>query len=90
MVGFFQVVGLVGRSVAQSVEVTPKGFKDRGERSQRLQGQSPQTSQRLERQSLKKSSRPGLSSVAGQVKASGSPVELACLIQRERTSEVFW
>ena len=37
-----------------------------------------------------KSSRPGLSSVTGQVKASGSPVELACSTQRERTSEVFW
>ena len=53
VVGFFQVVGLVGRSVAQSVEATPKGSKDRGEWSQRLQEQSPKTSQRLERQSQK-------------------------------------
>ena len=40
--GFFQVVGQVSRSVAQSVEVTPKRSKERGGRSQRLQGQSPQ------------------------------------------------
>ena len=53
VVGFSQVVGQVGRSVAQSVEVTPKMSKERGEWSQRLQGQSPTTSQRLERQSLK-------------------------------------
>ena len=68
----------------------PKRSKERGGRSQRLQGQSPKTSQRLEKQSLKQSSRPGLSSVTGRVKASGSPVELACLSQRDRTSEVFW
>ena len=112
VIGFFQVVGQVGRSVAQSVEVTPKRSTERGGWSRRLQGRSPKTNQRLERQSLEKSSRPGqpkavgrvkasgnlytkssrpgLSSVAGQVKAPGSPVELACLIQRDRTSEVFW
>ena len=28
--------------------------------------------------------------MTGRVKASGSPVELACPTQRERTSEVFW
>ena len=110
VVGFFQVVGQVGRSVAQSVEVTPKRSKERGGRGQRLHGQGPKTSQRLERQSLKKSSRlgqpkavgrvkasgnlctkssrPGLPSAAGRVKA--SPVGLACLIQQNRTSEVFW
>ena len=37
-----------------------------------------------------KTSRPGLSSVTGRVKASGSPVVLACPTQRERRSEVFW
>ena len=45
--GFFQVVGQVGRSVAQSVEVTPKRSIERGGRSQRLRGPSPQKSQRL-------------------------------------------
>ena len=35
-------------------------------------------------------SRPGLSSEAGQVKASGSPVELARVTQRYGTGEVFW
>ena len=39
--GLSLVVGDVGRSVAQSVEVTPKRSKERGGRSQRLQGQSP-------------------------------------------------
>ena len=34
--GFFQVVGQVGRSVAQSVEVTPKKSKDRGGWSQKF------------------------------------------------------
>ena len=52
--GLFQVVGQVGGSVALSVEVTPKRSKERCGSSQRLQGQSPKTSQRLERQSLKK------------------------------------
>ena len=101
VVGFFQVVGQVGRSVALSVEVTPKRSKDRGGWSQRLQGQSLKKSSRLGQPKAvgrvkpsgnlyTKSSRPGLSSETGQVKTSGSPVELACLIQRERTSEGFW
>ena len=42
MVGFFQVVGQVGRTVAQSVEVTPKRSKERGEWSQRLRDRDPQ------------------------------------------------
>ena len=61
-------MGQTGRSVAQSVEVTPKRFKER----ERLQGQSPTTSQRLERQSLTKSSRPGQPKAVGRVKASGN------------------
>ena len=72
MGGFFQVVGQVGRSAAQSVVVTPKRSNDRDGWSQRLQGQSPKTSQRLERQSLKKSSRPGQPKAVGRVKASGN------------------
>ena len=44
----------------------------------------------LRSQRASKSSRPGLSSETGQVKASGSPVVLACVTQRHRTSEVFW
>ena len=70
--------------MAQSVEVTPKRSKERGGRSQRLQGQSPQNESETK------------SPVDfGQPKAVGTSegfwaVELACLIQRERTSEVFW
>ena len=128
---FVVVVGDVGRSVAQSVEVTPKRSKERGWQESETPGtESQNESETRETESQKvqstwparmrlddvkasgnlhtKSSRPGLSSaarqsagfwhpvdlacssVAGRVKASGSPVELACLIQRDRTSEVFW
>ena len=88
VVSFFQVVGQVGRSVAQLVEVTPNRCKDRGGWSQRLQEQCPKTSQILERQSLKKSSRPGLSSETGQVKASATQTYWP--VQCDGTSEGFW
>ena len=91
--GLSLVVGDVGRSVAQSVEATPKRSKERSGRSQRLQGQSPKTRQRLERQSLKKSSRPGQPKAVGRVKASDNfahKVQSTWPVQCGRTSEGFW
>ena len=86
--GFFLVVGQVGRSVAQSVDVTPKRPKARGWRSQRLQGQSPKNESETRETKSQKSSRPGLSSGTGQVKASGA--QSTWPVQCGRTSEGFW
>ena len=58
--------------MAQLVEVTPKRSKERCGRSQRLQGQSPKNESGLERQSLKRSSRPGQPKAVRRVKASSN------------------
>ena len=69
--------------VVRTDNVTSSQSLRRGGNSTKESGTPVTESQR---QDLRKSSRPGLSSVAGQVKASGSPVELACVAQRYRTS----
>ena len=51
------------------------------------EGQSPKTSQRLERQSLIESSRPGQPKAVGRVKASGT--QSTWPVQCDRTSEGF-
>ena len=86
VVGVTLVRGVSG-PVVRTDNVTPSQSLRRGGNSTKESGTPGTESQR---QDLRKSSRPGLSSVAGHVKASGSPVELACVTQRFRTSGVFW
>ena len=75
------------RSVAQSVDVTPKRSKERGGWSQRLQGQSPEKRVRDSRD------RVGQPKAVGRVKASGNLYTKSSrpgLSSEDRTSEGFW
>ena len=90
----FPVVGKVGRSV-RSVEVTPLRSQYKGVEMTRLEARVTETvSQNRHSRQLTvlavctKSSRPGLSSVTGQVKASGA--QSYWPVQCDGTSEVFW
>ena len=82
------VVGNVGRYAVRSIEVTPsKSLCKRETKGWNRDTAVSETTQ-LPVDSSTKSSRPGLSSVTGEVKASGT--QSYWPVQCDGTSEVFW